>query len=156
TVITSPATTVTSTYALLNGSADPNGAATTGWFRFSATDPGSCNDTFGTRIPSSSGTSLGGGTIAVSYNYYTTTTGVSLSPGTTYYYCAIASNVYGTSFGTEQSFTTPAVLPTISTGSATNLTSTGATLNGTGNPGGADTTAWFRYGTSNPGACSDT
>jgi hypothetical protein len=155
TVTTTPATSVTSSYALLNGAADPNGSSTTAWFRISTADPGGCNDTFGTRMPTSSGTALGAGTIAVSYNYYTYNV-MTLSPGTTYYYCAIAQNAYGTSFGAEQSFTTPAVLPSISTGAASALTSTGATLNGTGNPGGADTTGWFRYSTTNPGGCSDT
>ena len=48
---TAAATAVTSTGATLNGSANPNGAATTGWFRYGTTNPGTCNDTFGTRAP---------------------------------------------------------------------------------------------------------
>src|SRR5262249_9078539 len=150
-VITSPATSVVSTSAVLNGSADPNGASAVAWFRISPTDPGSCNDTFGTRTPATAGTgtSVGAGTVAVPYALGSGT----LSPGTTYFYCAIAQNAYGTSFGAEQTFTTPAILPSVATGSATALTSTTATLNGSANPGGADTTGWFRYSSSNPGAC---
>ena len=37
--------------------------------------------------------------------------------------------------------------PTVVTGAATSITSTWATLNGTVNPNGLDTTAWFQYGT---------
>ncbi len=76
---------------VVNGSANPNGASATGWFRFSTTDPGSCNDTFGTRVPSSGGVSLGAGRTAVSYIALTSNT-IALLPGTTYYFCAIASN----------------------------------------------------------------
>src|SRR5262249_37747698 len=129
--------------------------STTAWFRWSTTNPTTCNDTFGNRVPSSSGTGLGAGSVAVSYNYYTSTTGISLTPGTTYYFCAIASNSFGTSFGAVLSFTTPAALPSVSTLAATGLTSTAATLNGSANPGGGDTIAWFRYSPTYPGSCSD-
>ena len=44
-------TALTATTATLNGTANPGGGATTGWFRYSATNPGSCSDTFGTRVP---------------------------------------------------------------------------------------------------------
>ena len=154
-VITAAATQVTTTYALLNATANPNGSSATGWFRFSTTNPGTCNDSFGTRVPSSSGAALGGGTAAVAYSYYTNTV-VSLTPGTTYYFCAIASNTYGTGFGSVLSFATPAALPSVATGSVTGITSTTATLNGSANPGGGDTTAWFRFSTTNPGSCNDT
>src|SRR5687767_1211690 len=46
-VITTAATLVATTSATLNGSGNPNAAATTGWFRYSTTDPGTCNDVFG-------------------------------------------------------------------------------------------------------------
>ena len=36
--------------------------------------PGTCNDTFGTRVPGSGGVALGSGTTAVAYNYNTNTT----------------------------------------------------------------------------------
>ncbi len=103
TVTTSAATSITTTTATLNGSANPNGAATTGWFRYSSTNPGAnCNDTFGTRAPLSGGTSLGSGSAAVSYSRSLT----GLTTGTLYYYCAIASNASGSAFGSVMSFTT--------------------------------------------------
>jgi CSLREA domain-containing protein len=114
TVITNAASSVGTAAATLNGSAIPNGQATTGWFRYSATNPGTCNDTFGTRAPSAGGTALGSGTSSVAYNQSVS----GLSAGTTYYVCAIASNSVGTSFGDLVTFNT-AALPitfTVTTG----------------------------------------
>src|SRR5207302_7548781 len=125
TVTTSAATSVSSTAATLNGSGNPNLDATTGWFRYSATNPGSCNDSFGTRAPAGGGSSLGSGSSAVTYNQAV----VGLTPGTSYYFCALASNPVGTSAGAVLTFTTPAA-PTVTTSAATSITSTSATLNG--------------------------
>ena len=214
---------VTSTSALLNGAGNPNGATTTGWFRFSTMNPGTCNDTFGTRAPGDrrhvarrrhrrvrygdrrrgadaghdllllrdrlelrrhrlrrgavvhdaraarrvttrrrrritstardaqrhrrtrtaprrpAGSALHDrtrapattavrhahprerhrreprrGPHAVAYTFNTNTV-LTLTPGTTYYYCALASNSLGTSFGAVLSFTTLAVAPTVTT-----------------------------------------
>ncbi|MBK7393706.1 MAG: hypothetical protein IPI64_10470 [Chloracidobacterium sp.] len=151
-VTTNAATLVTATTATLNAAANPNGLATTGWFRYSTTDPGTCDDTFGTRAPASGGTALGAGTSAVAYSNAIS----SLLPGTTYYYCGIASNSLGTSFGAVLSFTTLAALPVVTTNAATAVTQTTATLDGSANPGGAATTGWFRYSTVSPGTCNDT
>ena len=68
----------------------------------------------------------------------------------------MARNSYGTAFGSVLSFTTLAAAPTVTTGASRNRTGTGATLNGTANPGGDATTGWFRYGTVSPGTCNDT
>jgi MYXO-CTERM domain-containing protein len=151
TVTTSAATQVTSSSATLNASAGANGSDTTGWFRYGTTSPGTCNDTFGTRLPSTGGTDLGSGFSATPY-----TQAVSgLTPGTTYYYCALASNSFGTGFGSVLSFTATAVAPTVTTSAATLITGSTAQLNGSANPGGADATGWFRYDTTSPGSCSD-
>jgi hypothetical protein len=154
-VVTAAASNITSSSAQLNGTGNPVAATATGWFRISTTDPVTCNDTFGTRVPSSSGTNLGSGTAAVPYLHNTSAT-TTLQPGTTYFYCAVASNALGTSFGQVVSFATQPVAPSVSTGSVTALTATTATLNGSANPGGGATSAWFRYSATNPGSCSDT
>ena len=79
TVLTSEATNVATSTATLNGSANPNGTTTSGWFRYSTLNPGACNDSFGVVTPS---TSLGLGTSPVPYSE-----GISgLSVNTTYYY----------------------------------------------------------------------
>jgi hypothetical protein len=150
TVTTAAPFSVGSTSATLSGSANPNGATSTGWFRIATSDPVTCNDAFGTRVPSSSGTALGAGTTFVAFNQSAT----SLSPGTQYWFCAIAQNSEGTSFGTVRTFTTPAT-PTVTTDAETFLTATSARLNGSGNPNLSSTTAWFRYATVNPGVCDD-
>lgn len=65
-----------------------------------------------------------------------------LSPGTTYYVKAYAINSVGTSYGTQVSFSTPAILSTLTTAAATAITSTSATTGGTiTNDGGAAITA---------------
>lgn len=51
-------------------------------------------------------------------------------------------------------YTTPDPPPTVTTGSATNVTPTAATLNGTVNPNGSNTAAYFRWGTSNVACAS--
>jgi phosphodiesterase/alkaline phosphatase D-like protein len=68
-----------------------------------------------------------------------------LTPSTTYHYRLVATNNEGTSNGPNTTFTTPA-LPIVSTGSASNVQSTLATLQGTFNTGGGTYTAVFDYG----------
>ncbi|MFA5328893.1 MAG: MBG domain-containing protein, partial [Prolixibacteraceae bacterium] len=71
-----------------------------------------------------------------------------LSPGTTYYVKAFATNSAGTSYGAQVSFTTSVVAPTATTNAATGITTTGVTLNGTVNPNNATSVVTFDYGTS--------
>jgi YHS domain-containing protein len=151
TVTTSAATSVLGSTATFNGAANPNRATTTAWFRYATTSPGTCDDTFGTRFPSTSGTNLGAGSISSTYNQFVT----GLSSSTTYFYCAIAQNSEGTAFGTVQTFTTLAA-PTVTTQAATTVTGSSATLNGQGTPIGSAATGWFRFSTINPGTCNDT
>ena len=150
-VSTGAATLVTSTTATINGSGIPGGATTTAWFRYSPTNPGGCSDTFGTRVPAmTGGTDLGAGNTSVPFSQALT----GLTPGTTYYYCAIASNSLGTVFGGLASFTTPSP-PTVTTNAASGVGDTTATLVGTANPNGDAATGWFRYSTTNPATCDD-
>ena len=152
TATTTAAASVTATTATLNGLGIPNGATTLGWFRYSPTNPGACSDTFGTRAPSSSGLSLGAGVVGVPFGQPI----AGLSPGVTYYYCAIANNTYGTGYGAVLSFTTPATAPTVTTSGASSLTRTTGVLTAYANPGGDATTGWFRYSSASPGTCNDT
>jgi hypothetical protein len=71
----------------------------------------------------------------------------SLQPATTYYFQIIASNTAGTATGDTLMFTTSVAAPTVTTLSATGITTNNATLTGTVNPNGSDTIAWFQYGT---------
>src|SRR4029450_6037054 len=47
-VTTNAASALTGTTATLNGSANPGGDTTTGWFRYATVSPGTRNDTLGT------------------------------------------------------------------------------------------------------------
>jgi CSLREA domain-containing protein len=90
--------------ATLNGSANPNGDATIAYFRYDNADPGSCSDLFGTKTPDHN---IGNGTSNVDYSDQVT----GLNSLQTYYYCAVATNSAGTSFGTVLHFTTNPALP---------------------------------------------
>ena len=103
---TQPASSLTLTSAVLNGIVNPNGItpATTAFNVFSTNDsklvPKSCSDT----SPWVSKTTLEvSGSEDVAYTH--TLSG--LSPGTTYYFCAVARNASGTGYGNIQSFQTP-------------------------------------------------
>lgn len=100
-VSTLAASNVLENSATLNGNTSNNvmSSIITARFRYSTTNPGTCNDTFGTRAPTS-----GGAIIAVGGAFFQNIAG--LSPGTTYFYCAIATNTGGTTFGSIQQFTT--------------------------------------------------
>ena len=148
---TSPASSIGSTTVTLNGLGNPNGEAATGWFRYAFASPGTCNDSFGTRAPSSGGAALGSGSSPVSYSQGI----VGLIPGASYYFCAIVSNGSGTSFGALLTFSTATGGPTVTTSAASSITAATATLNGSANPNGDATTGWFRYDSADPGACDD-
>lgn len=69
-----------------------------------------------------------------------------LAPYTTYYYHVIAENAAGTTEGSLQSFTTPA--PPIATiGEAQEIVRDAATISGTVDPAGLESTYHFQFGT---------
>lgn len=100
---TSAATDVAVDSATLNGSVNPNGTPAYGYFRYDTINPGTCNDSFGTRLPATSpeDTAIGDGISPVAYSRAVS----GLVPGTTYYYCALGRNTNGTSFGSVMNLT---------------------------------------------------
>jgi sugar lactone lactonase YvrE len=73
-----------------------------------------------------------------------------LTPGTTYHYALIASDSKGTVTGPDQTFTTSSPTPpTVSTGGASNVTLTTATLTGLIDPMGLETSYVLELGTDN-------
>lgn len=148
TAVTAAATNRTGTSATLNGITNPGGAQTTASFRYgTAMTP--CGSGF-TQTPANESPVPAG---VVDVNVSLTITG--LSQGTTYYFCLLASNIFGASLGNQLSFTTLNT-PAVTTTAVTGLSATTVTLNGAVNPRGLSTTAWFRYSTVNPGTCNDT
>ena len=139
TVTTTAATGVTASGAVLNGSVNPNGLATNAWFEWGTSPTLATFNTTATQ-------GVGSGTTAQAV----TATLSGLSAGTTYYYRVAASSSAGTSKGSIVSFltTTTGPLPTVTTTAATGVTASGAVLNGSVNPNGLATNAWFEWGTS--------
>ena len=94
--VTNAATNVGEFQATLNGTVNPNGAATTYRFEYGTTT------SYGESVPAVGG-SAGSGTSAVSVN----ATAERLEPGTTYHFRLVASNGGGTTYGSDQTFHTP-------------------------------------------------
>jgi hypothetical protein len=67
----------------------------------------------------------------------------------TYYLCHATKEGYNgpTGWGTPDGVFTSAAAPSVTTGSATSVTESGATLNGSVKPNGAETKYYFEYGT---------
>jgi hypothetical protein len=132
--VTTAATAVAPTSASLNGTINANNASTTVTFEYGLTTA------YGTVVAAVPATVTGNIVTAVTASI------TGLAPGTTYHYKVCGVNSFGTSCGTDMTFTTSAILPTIVTTAATGISSTGATMNGTVNAGGASTAVTFEYG----------
>src|SRR3954452_21036602 len=98
------------------------------------------------------GTSTSSGNLGADDSTSSVNAGITgLAAGTTYHYKLVAHNSTGTTSGGDRMFTTsgtpPPPGPVITTGSATGVDQTTATLNGTINPNGQSVTYHFAYGT---------
>ncbi|HYF10514.1 MAG TPA: hypothetical protein VD967_02830 [Candidatus Paceibacterota bacterium] len=137
-VQTSAASGVGRTAATLNGSVNPNQAATSYWFEYGTT-PSLGNVSALTAV--GSGASRLAASVALG----------DLAPGTTHYFRLNAQNQFGTVNGAILNFRTdnPAAsaAPSVSTRSATDVGTTTATLRATVDPNGIETTYWFEYST---------
>ncbi len=134
TAITSPASGVTTTAAVLNGIVNPNGNPTTAYFQYGVqADQLTNNSTI---------QNLGSGSQAQTLSLPLG----GLQPDTVYYYRVVAANPTKTIQGATLSFTTLPVKPTLADASAENVLPGSATLSTTVNPNGSDSTVWFEYG----------
>jgi hypothetical protein len=130
---TGPVNSVGPTTATVTGSVDPNGTATTWTFEYGTSTSYGSTTTAG---------NAGSGTSSVAVSFALT----GLKAGTTYHYRLVATSAAGTTRGADGILTTSAA-PQVVTGSATNVTPSSATLNGTVDPSGRATTWFFEYGT---------
>lgn len=134
---TSEATEVTSTSAVLNGTANPNGNNTDAYFHYQKY----CVMCSPVGAPTA-GKNIGSGTSPVTLNIKVT----GLIPGTKYMYRLRASSQQGgESTGEYKTFFTLSK-PTVTTFDASEIKTHGATLNGSVNPSGLDTMYYFEYG----------
>jgi phosphodiesterase/alkaline phosphatase D-like protein len=132
-VVTQDATTVTTSGATLNGTVDPGRLATTYRFEYGTTTG------YGSQSTSAN---AGSGSSPVSESL--TLSG--LAPDTTYHFRIVATNAAGTTTGDDAMFTTSTTPPSVTTGVASAVLETSATLGGTLDPHGVDTTYRFEYG----------
>ncbi len=134
-VITDPATDVDNDQGTLRGRVNPNGRATGWYFQYGTT----------TNYGSTTGIqSAGDGTSLVSVDSNAT----GLAASTLYHFRLVATNVAGTVYGSNRTFTTTSgpQAPSAATLAASPVASDSATLNGTVNPNGSATAYWFEYG----------
>jgi len=134
TVTTGAATNRTDTSAVLNGTVNPNGSATSYVFEYGLTN------TYGLATASHS---AGRGTKAIAVK----STATGLVPGTTYHYRIVALNKSGAGSGSDHTFTTTGHPPAAAvTGAPSQVGKTTATPTGTIDPNGQVTTWVVQYG----------
>jgi len=130
---TGPTTAVGAAGATVTGTVDPGGQATTWYVEYGT------STSYGSKTASAS---AGSGSSAVDVSAELS----GLKAGTTYHYRVVATNGAGTDRGSDAVFTT-LVPPDVTTGAASSIGTSSATLNGTVDPNGRDTTYYFEYGT---------
>jgi len=131
--------------ATLTGTINAHNASTTVTFQYGTTVAyGSSVDADQSPVTGSSGTAVS-----------KAVTG--LSPGVTYHFRVVGVNSGGTTNGSDQTFTTNAVAPTVSTTAASSVTASGASTGGeiTATGGAAITARGVCYGTSANPTLSD-
>ncbi|MEI7864625.1 MAG: alpha-amylase family glycosyl hydrolase, partial [Chthoniobacterales bacterium] len=134
-VNTLAAASISVTNAVLAGTVNPNGSGTVFFFEYGT------NESYGTATAAQA---VGSGT-----NTLTNTVTLSnLLAGQVYYYRAAASNSFGSSYGSAQSFSAGLPPPTATTLAPAGLTTSAATLRGSVNPNDSPASAWFEWGTS--------
>ncbi len=133
-VVTTAATSITGNSASLNGTVNASGASTAVTFEYGLTT------SYGTTVPGVPATVTGNTVTPV------TAAITGLTNGTTYHFRVDGVNSFGTSYGSDMTFTTLGPPPTVVTTAATGIAATTATLNGTVNANNASTTVTFNYG----------
>jgi len=135
-VTTGAASGVSTTGATLNGTVNPEGAATTYRFEYGT------STAYGSQAPASDASA---GSDSTDHAVSQDVSG--LAPNTTYHFRVVATNAGGTSAGADQVFTTNPLAPGATTGTASGITASGAMLNGTiDSKGVAGATYHFDYG----------
>ena len=130
------ATGVTTATAVLNGTVNPEALATNYYFQYGTTSGYGHNTA--TR-------SAGSGTASAAVSDSLS----GLAARTTYHYRIVAVSGGGTVDGRDAAFATTGA-PTVTTGAASAVTTTTATLTGSVDPHGVATTYYFEYGTKSP------
>jgi DNA-binding beta-propeller fold protein YncE len=137
-VITAAPSVITQTGCNFNGTVNPKGAGTDGWFEW-------WSDTSPMTVIETAHQSLGNGTTPGPLGQPVT----NLTPGGTYHYRAVAENAGGKATGNDMDCTTLPLTtnpPVVTTEPATEIAPTAVTVNGTINPNGPDAFGRFEWG----------
>jgi phosphodiesterase/alkaline phosphatase D-like protein len=135
-VTTGTAINITGTSAVLTATVNPNGPTTEAQFQYGL------DTTYGNLTPAQP---IRSGTTKVTLAAEI----AGLSPATVYHFRVTGSNANGSATGEDMTFeTASSAAPMVITGSANNIEGGSVTLNGTVNPNGGATGAFFQYGTS--------
>jgi trimeric autotransporter adhesin len=132
--ITLPASTITDNSAILNGTVNALCNSTTVTFDYGL------NTSYGSSITADQSPVTGSSVVPVTASL----TGLTLN--TLYHYRIVATSTQGTTYGADQSFTTGANPPIVTTDAATNIGNFAARLNGTVVASNQNTTVTFEYG----------
>ena len=136
TTSTQQATNITTTSATLKGIVNANSLSTKVIFQWGLTT------SYSDSIPATQSPVTGSTNVNVSADK------TGLLPGTVYHFRIKTVNILGVSYGNDLIFTTLGQVPSATTLSATNLTTTSATLNGNVNANELNSIVTFEYGTS--------
>jgi hypothetical protein len=135
---THPAEPVGRVSATLKGTLDPDGMGTNYYFEYGASK----------RYGQETATPPGGALADTTPGDQSVSAGIEgLKPDTTYHFRLVAENAtYGTTKGQDRTFTTLPSIKDLETEAATGVLPTEATLNGSLDPDGYQTTFYFEYG----------
>ncbi len=135
-IISSGASSVTSTGATLNATVNANGAAANAWFEY-GTSENYGSATVAQDVPLAAGNT----TISMPIS--------GLATGQIYHFRVGAWNTNGITYSADQTFSTGFPPPNVITGAASPVSSTTATVSGTVNPNGRASGYWIEYGAGN-------
>ncbi len=134
TVVTDPATAVTTSGATLNGTVNANGSSSTITFEYGS------DTSYGTTVTADQSPVAGSVDTAVGKAI------AGLTADTVYHYRVVGQNVNGTTYGDDQTFKTTVGAPVATTTAAFPVLADGATLNGSVDANNGETTVTFEYG----------
>ena len=136
-VSTGGSSAITLTAAAVTGTVNPEGLETHYWYEYGPTAG------YGQTEPVTPGVDIGSGSTAEPVPF----TLFPLTPGATYHYRLVAESEAGVSYGQDQTFTTLVYPPPVaSTGGVSAISQSTATISGTIDPEGTQTT--YRVATS--------
>lgn len=139
--VTEPATNLSATSVILNGIVNASGMPTTVTFEYGT------STTYGQEVTAVQSPLTGNASTNVNATLTDFTNG-------TYHFRVKSENHLGIFYGADIGFSICTLPPTVLTMAATNISSSGVTLNGTVNANGSPTTVIFIFGRSGIGPCS--